>query len=419
MNPSLDSRHRPHFARLVASLLLSCGILSTPSLAQGTPSPQLIPFQGRLTNQAGVAYANGQYTITLNLYSLAIGGSTVWTERHEKVSVIGGMLNMFLGSIAPFDKGTASLTDDVDFSTTKYLGITVDADNNPATADPEMVPRTMLVPAFHAQNATQLAGYDWTAILQSGSNNPQTGTIRGDKLTTSSVTSAQLASGAVITDRISDGAVTSAKLADNSISAADLASVVREALIPPGTILPYGGATAPAGFLNCDGTSYPKATYPNLAAVLNNGPSGPNGSAFGGSTSNFDVPDLRGRFLRGTDSGSGRDPNAGSRTAMKSGGNLGNSIGSIQDDSVRQHSHPITDPGHVHNIRTRNTYENATNDSGAGSSQLLEDEVNNVTTGTTNRPNALKAPSNITQTDLSVGSETRPINAYVSYIIKY
>jgi microcystin-dependent protein len=35
-----------------------------------------------------------------------------------------------------------------------------------------------------------------------------------------------------------------------------------------GMIIPYGGDTAPSGFLLCDGTSYAVATYPTLAGVL-------------------------------------------------------------------------------------------------------------------------------------------------------
>lgn len=38
----------------------------------------------------------------------------------------------------------------------------------------------------------------------------------------------------------------------------------------PGIILPYGGATAPTGFLLCDGTAYNNADYSDLALVIRN-----------------------------------------------------------------------------------------------------------------------------------------------------
>lgn len=413
MNPSLDSRHRPHSAWLVASLILSCGILPTSSFAQGTAAPQLIPFQGRLTNQANIPYDNGQYTITLNLYSLAIGGSTVWTERHEKVSVIAGMLNLFLGSISRFDKGTPNLADDVDFSTTKYLGITVDADNNPATADPEMVPRTMIVNAFHAQNASNLAGHNWSAILQGGSNNPQTGFIRADKLNPASITNSQIApltintasiaNNSITTGKLAAGAVDSSSLADNSILAADLAAAVRESLVPPGTILPFGGSLAPAGFLMCDGAAYSRTgTYLTLFTAISTNFGAPNGTS-------FNVPDLRGQFLRGVDSSPfNRDLDKASRTPMAAGGAAGATVGSVQTDGVGNHYHRV--PG----VK-----------GAGGAPTVIGDTAGNFGTEGTGAADISGdisgnwPQSKTSSVSNSIGIETRPKNAYVNYIIKY
>ena len=79
------------FTRLLALLAMGAGLwLSTPAFA--APSPQLIPFQGRLTNPQGVPYNSGQYTITFNLYDQAVGGANLWTETHSKVGVINGMV---------------------------------------------------------------------------------------------------------------------------------------------------------------------------------------------------------------------------------------------------------------------------------------------------------------------------------------
>jgi len=63
---------------------------------------------------------------------------------------------------------------------------------------------------------------------------------------------------------------------------------------PPGTIVAYGGATAPTGWLVCEGQAVPKATYPALFNAI--------GGAYGLEDAvSFSLPDLRGRMARGAD----------------------------------------------------------------------------------------------------------------------
>lgn len=245
-------------------------------MAHAAPAPTLIPFQGRLTDQAGTAYTNGQFTLIFNLYDQAVGGNVLWTETHQKVGVVNGMVNVFLGSINPALAG-------VDFSQTRHLGITIDADNNKNTPDPEMVPRQMIIPAFAAKNAEKLAGYDWSPIF--GANNPS-GTIPGSKLTPASITSAQLAAGAVLTTNIANGQITVAKLANE----------VAQLLVPAGAVSAFAGTNLtmpPTGWFFCDGSAVSRTTFAALFAAI--------GTAYGpgdGSTT-FHLPDYRGMFLRG------------------------------------------------------------------------------------------------------------------------
>jgi microcystin-dependent protein len=147
---------------------------------------------------------------------------------------------------------------------------------------------------------------------------------------------------------------------------------------PVGTVVAYGGTTAPAGWKLCDGTSLSTTTYADLYAVI--------GYAYGGSGANFNLPDMRGRFLRGLDGTAARDPNSGTRTASAAGGNTGNNIGSIQTDDYKSHSH-------------------SANVSGSGTSTVF------ASGGGTAYGSAVGSASG--------GSETRPINIYVNYIIKY
>ena len=61
-----------------------------------------------------------------------------------------------------------------------------------------------------------------------------------------------------------------------------------------GSLTMYGGVSAPAGYLLCDGTQYDPATYPALYAVI--------GNTYGGViNTTFNVPDMRGRAPFGSE----------------------------------------------------------------------------------------------------------------------
>lgn len=62
---------------------------------------------------------------------------------------------------------------------------------------------------------------------------------------------------------------------------------------PSGTIIAFGGATAPEGWVLCDGSTLNRTTYSALYSAIGNAW----GSGDGSST--FHLPDLRGKFLRG------------------------------------------------------------------------------------------------------------------------
>jgi microcystin-dependent protein len=70
----------------------------------------------------------------------------------------------------------------------------------------------------------------------------------------------------------------------------------------PGIVFPYAGATAPAGWLLCDGSVKLRADYPALFAAI-----GTTYNASGETSTQFRVPDLRGEFVRGLDAGRGVD----------------------------------------------------------------------------------------------------------------
>lgn len=70
--------------------------------------------------------------------------------------------------------------------------------------------------------------------------------------------------------------------------------------IPSGQVNYFAASAPPSGFLECNGASLSTTTYAALFAAI--------GYVWGGSGSSFNIPDLRGFFIRGWDHGIGRDP---------------------------------------------------------------------------------------------------------------
>lgn len=101
----------------------------------------------------------------------------------------------------------------------------------------------------------------------------------------------------------------------------DDVTVPAATVIPPGLVLPYGGTSAPAGWLLCNGAAVSRTTYAALFAIV--------GTTFGtgdGSTT-FNLPDMRGKYPFGMDTSG-------------TGNTLGGTFG------TKDHVH--TGPSHTH-----------------------------------------------------------------------
>jgi microcystin-dependent protein len=73
------------------------------------------------------------------------------------------------------------------------------------------------------------------------------------------------------------------------------------AATPAGTVAWFAGSTAPTGWLACSGQSLVRAVWPALFAAI--------GTTYGyADSTHFNLPDLRGEFVRGLDGGRGIDP---------------------------------------------------------------------------------------------------------------
>ena len=92
-------------------------------------------------------------------------------------------------------------------------------------------------------------------------------------------------------------------------------------MVPSGTVLYFAGSSAPAGWLKANGAAVSRTAYAALFAAI--------GTTYGvgDGRSTFNLPDLRGEFIRGWDDGRGVD--------------TPRPMGSAQVDAVRQHYHGI------------------------------------------------------------------------------
>lgn len=169
-------------------------------------------------------------------------------------------------------------------------------------------------------------------------------------------------------------------------------------LYPAGMISPFAGPVEniPTGWMLCDGSEVSRAEYADLYNAI--------GVCWGtgdGSTT-FNLPDLRGMFLRGVSGNSGNDADANSRIVLNdNGGNTGNQVGSYQGDAIRNITGSF-DTASDRFVATgpfqwTNT-KRSTNGGGMGGQW---DIIFNA---------SLAVP---------VGSDNRPKNVYVNYIIKY
>ena len=176
------------------------------------------------------------------------------------------------------------------------------------------------------------------ATFRTGTNNAaDDSTIEVDgsggflKVKDAGISAVKLATDSVITAKIQDGAVTSAKL--------DAAAV--SVLMPTGSIMPFAGASAPTGYLLCDGAAISRSTYSALFAV--------SGTTYGvgDGASTFNIPDLRGRVIAGQDDMGGASAN---RLTGLSGGLDGDTLGA----SGGSESHQLTIaemPAHTHAVK--------------------------------------------------------------------
>jgi microcystin-dependent protein len=153
-----------------------------------------------------------------------------------------------------------------------------------------------------------------------------------------------------------------------------LMDLVGRTVVPAGTIHTFAGTVAnvPAGYLLANGSAISRTTFRHLFNAI--------GTTYGvgNGTTTFNIPDLRGEFLRGLDNGRGID--------------TGRALGSAQADEFEAHTH----------------VQQYTASSGADDGYAIDGS---------NNPASQIATSVITGS--TGGTETRPRNIAMNFIIKF
>ena len=171
--------------------------------------------------------------------------------------------------------------------------------------------------------------------------------------------------------------------------------------VPVGTILAHAANTPPTGFLECNGSNISRSTYATLFSAISTT------FGVGDGSSTFALPDLRGQFIRGW-------ANTGSTDASRV-------FGSTQTDQNKNHTHTTDTTSLTGGIRKISEGFGA-GGSATGVFTKTADGNNTITGSSSTSPvGGVDFDGTHTHTISSSGggTEARPINLALMYIIKF
>ena len=178
--------------------------------------------------------------------------------------------------------------------------------------------------------------------------------------------------------------------------------------VPSGAVFCIAVASVPSGYLECNGAAVSRTTYAALFAVI--------GTAYGtgNGSSTFNLPDLRGEFIRGFDNGRGVDS--------------GRSIASSQSEQNKQHNHSASSSSSVSPSSHGHTSTKLDNNRVFGFKQTGANQDGDTSPyGSPGTIPGFNISNLVNNTTLSVststsianeGGENRPRNIAMMYVIK-
>lgn len=236
---------------------------------------------------------------------------------------------------------------------------------------------TYICTVAHTSSGSFDAG-NWELLAQQGLAGTGTGDMVGannlSELTNTSIARANIGLGNV--NNTSDVNKPVSTATQTAIDAA-IAAIPPVESVPAGAVQAFAMATPPSGWLKCNGAALSRTTYSTLFAAI--------GVVFGagdGSTT-FNIPDLRGEFVRGLDDGRGVD--------------IGRTIGSSQADSFKSHTHTADGWSAAQTFSVYDGVIDGSYNAGGSDRNYVQNPVTSATGDT----------------------ETRPRNIALLYCIKY
>jgi hypothetical protein len=126
--------------RMLSFSITMVAALVSISLAQ---VPQVLNYQGVLTDAGGTAVPDGSYSVTFRFYQTETGGAELWSET-QPVQVTKGIFSTYLGTVTALD---------LPFETDYWLGISVEG-------EAELAPRVRLASSPYSFTSKAVRGYN-------------------------------------------------------------------------------------------------------------------------------------------------------------------------------------------------------------------------------------------------------------------
>ncbi len=191
-----------------------------------------------------------------------------------------------------------------------------------------------------------------------------------------------------------------------AVSTTRINFLLKEDPTPAGNVIPYAIATAPAGYILCNGADVSRTTHARLFGIV--------GETYGtgdGSTT-FGLPELRAEFIRGLDLSRGVDS--------------GRAIGTTQADATAVNGLTTASAGsHNHHLLADSYSANRNSLTSSSQIQKVNDDLGEsgyyayYMSGTSTGASLGLSSSNGAHTHTLTGdTETRPTNVALAYCIK-